>query len=73
MKEIIINSLGITMKSINREVHWLDRRVEALINNPSSFNDPRDIMNKKLLVIFTFYASFGDRINVNHLRSNKLH
>lgn len=48
-------------------------RSTSLINNPSAFNDPRDIMNKKLLVIFTFYASFGDRINVNHLRSNKLH
>lgn len=30
-------------------------------------------MKKKLSVIFKFYASFGDRINVNYLKSNKMH
>lgn len=30
-------------------------------------------MRRRLHTIFKFYASFGDRINVNYLRSNKLH
>jgi hypothetical protein len=30
-------------------------------------------MKRKLQTIFRFYASFGDRINVSYLKSNKLH
>ncbi len=30
-------------------------------------------MKQKIKVVFKFYASFGDRINVNYLKSNKMH
>ena len=80
-KSAILNERNTNQQQRNyHEIHqWRSpqtkqkSRSPSPFNNPSPFNDPKDIMNKKLLVIFTFYASFGDRINVNHLRSNKLH
>lgn len=30
-------------------------------------------LKNKLRTVFTFYVSFGDRINVNYLKSNKFH
>lgn len=36
-------------------------------------DQPKVDLRKKLSVIFKFYASFGDRTNIDYLRSNKVH
>ena len=39
---------------------------------PHNMSDVGDI-KKKLRELFNYYSSYGDRLNVNNLKSNKFH
>ncbi|KAL4460259.1 hypothetical protein ABPG74_000010 [Tetrahymena malaccensis] len=67
------NKIGEYQKIQNKSRSKTPTKVQKPVKSMSQEEKQLIELKNKLRTVFTFYVSFGDRINVNYLKSNKFH
>ncbi|EAR83293.2 hypothetical protein TTHERM_00992940 (macronuclear) [Tetrahymena thermophila SB210] len=67
------NKIGEYQKIQNKSRSKTPTKVQKQVKSMSQEEKQLVELKNKLRTVFTFYVSFGDRINVNYLKSNKFH